>query len=140
MGTFAKKHVCGVCPDLVAKNQMTISRIESNSLSVRLLVLNPTKEIKTIVTVKHHSDNRDESFLFNNFLEKLGYQDSHATINIQSLPINDSPTGRCSQWRSSWRKTVSSYREKRCWKSTKFGIIKERYVGLSGSMMENSHD
>ena len=42
------------------------------------------KEIKTVVTDKHHFDNRDELFLLPNFW-KLYYQDSDAGGDIDSF-------------------------------------------------------
>ena len=49
------------------KNQLTEIWIQSSSLSARLLIVTLMKEIKPVVTEKHHFDGRDESFLSTNF-------------------------------------------------------------------------
>ena len=48
------------------------------------------KKIKTVITEKHHFDNRDES---NKFLEILRYQDFDARIKINSFSVKSSSTG-----------------------------------------------
>ena len=48
------------------------------------------KETKPVVTDKHHFGNRDESFLRNNFLEILDYQDFDENVNIKSFSVSSS--------------------------------------------------
>ena len=50
------------------------------------------KEIKPVVTEKHHFDIRDQSFSVTTFLESLEYQDSDARININEFSIAPSST------------------------------------------------
>ena len=58
------------------------------------------REIKTIVTVKHHFDYRDIFFSLNNSLEILGYQDFPARIKIHSLSIKKYRRRRGSELRT----------------------------------------
>ena len=82
------------------KNQITINRVNSNSIGVKKLILTLMREIKTIVTVKHHFDYRDIFFSLNNSLEILGYEDFHARIKIHSLSIKKYRRRRCSELRT----------------------------------------
>ena len=45
------------------QKKLTKIPMKSFSLSLKLLIVSLMKEIKTEVTEKHQSDNRDESFL-----------------------------------------------------------------------------
>ena len=61
-------------------------------VTVRLLVLTIMKEIKPVVTEKHFSVTEMNHF-FNNFLEKLDYQDFDVMVKINSYQIEQSCTG-----------------------------------------------
>ena len=71
------------------KNEMTDIPIESFSLSTKLLMVTLMKEVKTVVTEKHHYDNRDDSFLVTTFWKlwtiKISMQGS-ISIVFQSKP------------------------------------------------------
>ena len=75
-------------PDFDAKNKLTELLIQSFFLSERLLIVTLMKEIETVVTQKHHFDNRDQSFQ-----EILDYQDFDANININGFSAESSFTG-----------------------------------------------
>ena len=82
------------------KNQITIIRVDSNSKSAKQPILTLMREIKTIVTVKHHFDYRDIFFSLNNSLEILGCHDFHARIKIHSLSIKNYRRRRGSELRT----------------------------------------
>ena len=50
-----------------------------------MLIVTIMLEIKTVVKEKHRFDNRHESFLKENFLEILDYQDFDTRININGF-------------------------------------------------------
>ena len=56
-------------PDFDAKNQLTEIGLESFSPSVRFLIVIFMKENKPVITEKHHSHKRDETFLITFFFK-----------------------------------------------------------------------
>ena len=79
------------CRDFDAKNQLTVIWNESFFLRARMLIVTLVKELKPVVTEKHHFDNRDESFVittfWNSWTFNISKRRSISTVLQSDLPL-----------------------------------------------------